>query len=176
MNKLQRTIRYYKLRFLRLKGDPGSIARGVALGTFIGITPTMPLHTIVTVIVAPLLRANLVGAFLASFTICNPLTYFPQYYLSWLIGKTVTPYDLTWERIKAVMEIVLSGSGYQITFTALSRLGIDAVIVMCLGGFILATPFTAVAYLLTFRFFTKRQRNRWPNHAAGTPATAKPSV
>ena len=164
MNKLQRTIRYYKLRFLRLKGDPGSIARGVALGTFIGITPNMPLHTIVTVIVAPLLRANLVGAFLASFTICNPLTYFPQYYLSWLIGKTVTPYDLTWERIKAVMDVVLSGAGFQVSFNALSHLGIDAVIVMCVGGSLLAAPFTIVAYLLTFRFFAQRRsRKRWPH-------------
>lgn len=167
MNKFQRRLRYYKLRFLRLKGDPKSIARGVALGTFIGITPTLPLHTIATLIIAPLIRANLIGAFLAGFTVCNPLTYFPQYYLSWLIGTAVTPYDLTWERIKAVMDIVLSGSGYQVTFTALSRLGIDAVIVMCMGGTILAAPFTVAAYLMTFRFFTNRQRNRWPNHSAG---------
>lgn len=163
MNKLQRRLRYYKLRFLRLKGDPGSIARGVALGTFIGITPTLPLHTIVTLILAPLLRANIIGAFMAGFLVCNPLTYFPQYYLSWCIGSALTPYDLSWERIKAVLDIVLSGTGYQVTFNALSQLGLDAVIVMCLGGAILATPFTIVAYLITFRFFTQRQKNRWPN-------------
>ncbi len=161
MNKFQRRLRYFKLRFLRLKGDPKSIARGVALGTFIGITPTLPLHTIATLIIAPLIRANLIGAFIAGFTVCNPLTYFPQYYLSWLIGNALTPYDLTWERIKAVMDIVLSGSGYEATFEALSRLGIDTVIVMCLGGAILATPFTVIAYILTFRFFSKRRRNRW---------------
>jgi len=161
MNKLQRRLRYYKLRFLRLKGNPKSIARGVALGTFIGITPTLPLHTIATLIIAPLIRANLIGAFMAGFIVCNPLTYVPQYYLSWLIGNALTPYDLTWERIKAVLDIVLSGAGYQVTFSALSRLGIDAVIVMCLGGAILATPFTVVAYVVTFRFFKKRHRNRW---------------
>jgi len=166
MNKMQRTLRYYKLRFLRLKGDPRAIARGVALGTFIGITPTLPLHTIATLIIAPLIRANLIGAFLAGFAVCNPLTYFPQYYLSWLIGNALTPYDLTWERIKAALDILLSGAGYQVTFNAISRLGIDAVIVMCLGGFILATPFTVAAYLLTFRFFSKRQRERWPNSSA----------
>lgn len=161
MNKLQRRLRYFKIRFLRLQGDPKSIARGVALGTFIGITPTLPLHTIATLIIAPLIRANLIGAFLAGFAVCNPLTYFPQYYLSWLIGNALTPYDLTWERIKAVMDIVLSGSGYQVTFDALSQLGIDTVIVMCLGGAILATPFTVAAYIATFRFFSKPRRNRW---------------
>jgi hypothetical protein len=161
MNKLQRTFRFYKLRFLRLKGDPRNIARGVALGTFIGITPTLPLHTVATLILAPVLRANLIGAFLTSFLVCNPLTYIPQYYLSWLIGSALTPYDLTWERIKAVLDVVLSGAGYQTTFTALSSLGLDAIIVMCLGGFILATPFTVVAYIASFRFFMNRQKNRW---------------
>ncbi|MDD5758414.1 MAG: DUF2062 domain-containing protein [Desulfobulbaceae bacterium] len=163
MNKLQRRCRYYKLRFLRLKGDPGSIARGVALGTFIGITPTLPLHTVSTLIFAPLLRANIIGAFMAGFLVCNPLTYFLQYYLSWLIGSALTPYDLSWERIKAVLDIVLSGKGYQVTFNALSQLGVDAVIVMCVGGAILAAPFTVVAYLVTFRFFKQRQKKRWAN-------------
>ena len=165
MNKIQRRLRYYKLRFLRLKGDPKSIARGVALGTFIGITPTLPLHTIATLILGPLLRANLIGAFMAGFMVCNPLTYIPQYYLSWLIGSALTPYDLTWERIKGVLDVLLSGAGYQVALQALSRLGIDAVIVMCLGGFILATPFTVVAYIMTFRFFKKRQKKRWQVYA-----------
>lgn len=174
MNKFQRRLRYYKLRFLRLKGDPGSIARGVALGTFIGITPTLPLHTIATIIIAPLIRGNIIGAFLAGFTVCNPLTYFPQYYFSWLIGNALTPYDLTWERIKAVLDILLSGAGYQVAFDAISRLGVDAVIVMCLGGSILAIPFAVAAYFLAFRFFSKRQKNRWPHQSAEPPAAAKP--
>ena len=161
MNKLQRRLRYYKLRFLRLQGDPKSIARGVALGTFIGLTPTLPLHTIATVIIGPLIRANLVAAFMAGFLVCNPLTYVPQYYLAWLIGSALTPYDLTWERIKAVMEILLSGSGYQASLQALSHLGADAIIVMCLGGAVLATPFAVAGYIMTFRFFKHRRRRRW---------------
>jgi len=35
----QRTARYYYLKFIRLKGDPAMLARGVAVGVFIGITP-----------------------------------------------------------------------------------------------------------------------------------------
>lgn len=169
MNKLQRTLRFYKLRFLRLKGDPKSIARGVALGTFIGITPTLPLHTVATLIIAPLLRANLIGAFLSSFLVCNPLTYFPQYYFSWRIGSALTPYDLTWERIKAVMDIVLSGAGYQATFAALSSLGLDAIIVMCLGGAVLAAPFSILTYIISFRFFSNRQKTRWQPTSGQSP-------
>ncbi|MBU0960183.1 MAG: DUF2062 domain-containing protein, partial [Proteobacteria bacterium] len=36
---LKRTSRYYYLKFVRLKGDPQSLAGGTAIGTFFGITP-----------------------------------------------------------------------------------------------------------------------------------------
>lgn len=160
MNKFQRVLRYYKLRFLRLKGDPKHLARGAALGIFIGITPTIPLHTIAILIAAPLFRANLIAAFLTSVAFCNPLTYFPQYYLSWLIGNALTPYNLTWARIKGVLDIVLSGSGIQDKLIALSELGVDTVIVLCLGGTILAIPFTVAGYILTFKLFKKLQHKR----------------
>lgn len=160
MNKFQRRLRYYKLRFLRLEGNPKNIARGVALGIFIGITPTIPLHTIAILVTAPLLRANLIAAFLSSIAFCNPLTYFPQYYLSWLIGNALTPYNLTWERIKGVMDIVFSGSGAQDKLIALSHLGVDTVIVLCLGGVILAIPFTVAGYIMTFKFFKKLRHRR----------------
>lgn len=158
--KLKRTLRYYKLRFLRLKGNPKNIARGVALGTFIGITPTLPFHTIATILVAPLLRANLIGAFIAGWLVCNPLTYFLQYYLSWRIGVALTPYDLSWQRIKGVMDVVFSGGGLAVSLAALSGLGGEAVIVMCLGGAILALPFTVLAYFFSLRFFSKLRHRR----------------
>jgi len=160
MNKLQRRLRYYKLRFLRLKGDPKHIARGAALGIFIGITPTIPLHTIALLIISPLIRANLIAAFLSSVAVCNPLTYFPQYYLSWLIGNALTPYNLTWERIKGVMDIVFSSTGTQAKLVAMSHLGLDTVIVLCLGGVVLALPFTVAAYILTYKLFKKLRRKR----------------
>lgn len=162
MNKIQRRLRYYKLRFLRIKGDPKHIARGAALGTFIGITPTLPFHTIATLILSPLLGANLIAAFISGWLVCNPMTYFLQYYFSWRIGNALTPYDLSWDRIKGVMDIVFAGSSFKTTLSALSSLGADAIIVMCLGGAILAIPFTVVAYVITLRFFTKLRQKRQP--------------
>ncbi|MEA1867995.1 MAG: DUF2062 domain-containing protein, partial [Thermodesulfobacteriota bacterium] len=41
-----RTVRYQWLRLVRLRGDPFVLARGIAIGTFIGLTPTIPFHTI----------------------------------------------------------------------------------------------------------------------------------
>ena len=44
--KLNRLGKYYYLKFIRLKGDPRSLALGTAIGVFVGLTPTIPLHTI----------------------------------------------------------------------------------------------------------------------------------
>ena len=69
----QRTIRYYYLKFIRLKGDPSSLARGVAVGTFIGITPTIPFHTVMTLALAFLLRGSKVAALLATVIVSRDL-------------------------------------------------------------------------------------------------------
>lgn len=160
----RRFIKLYYLKFIRLKGDPKQIARGVAIGTFIGVTPTMPFHTIALLIIAPLLRSNIIAAFLAAVIFCNPLTYLPQYYFSWLIGNWLTPNDLSWDRISSVMDIVFSSPGIIVKLTALSQLGQETIIILLLGGFILATPFTLVTYIISLRFFRSLQEKRRKKH------------
>lgn len=162
--KIRRTSRYYYLKVIRLQGDPQTIARGMAVGVFIGITPTIPLHTIAILFFSYLLRGNTIAAFLANLFVCNPLTYFPQYYLSWLIGNWLTGGSLSWERIHAAMEVLFSGAGYAEILQTISHLGKEAVIVMLLGGFILATPFTVVSYVGSLRFFTTLRNKRRARH------------
>ena len=43
---LQRTFKFYYLKFVRLQGAPSVLARGVAVGTFIAVTPTIPFHVV----------------------------------------------------------------------------------------------------------------------------------
>jgi uncharacterized protein (DUF2062 family) len=77
-----RTAKYYYLRFLRLRGKPGELARGVAIGIFVGITPTIPFHTILALILAMILRGSKIAALLATVLVSNPLTFVSQkYYL-----------------------------------------------------------------------------------------------
>ena len=75
-----RASKYYYLRFIRLRGKPSVLARGVAVGIFIGITPTIPFHTILALIFAYVLRGSKIAALLATFLVSNPLTFFLQYY------------------------------------------------------------------------------------------------
>ena len=45
MNIIRRRGKEFYDRFISLKGEPANIAMGMAIGVFIGVTPTIPFHT-----------------------------------------------------------------------------------------------------------------------------------
>lgn len=69
-----RALRYYGKRLLRLSGSPHSIAAGFATGVAMSMTPFIGFHYLLTIIVAFLVRGNVVAAVLGT-SIGNPLTY-----------------------------------------------------------------------------------------------------
>lgn len=162
--KPERTARYYWLKFIRLKGDPSTLARGVAVGLFVGVTPTIPLHTALVLFFSALFRGNIIAGLIASMAISNPLTWLPQYFFSWWIGSQFMPGHLSWERIKGLLNLLTSGASFQESIRAMGQLGFDAILVMVLGGVLLAVPFTAAGYLLSLRFFEKIRKKRQEKH------------
>jgi uncharacterized protein (DUF2062 family) len=85
---LKRTVRYHFLKLRRLQGDPKKLALGAALGVFIGLTPTIPFHTVLILALAPLMRASVIAAYLGIW-VSNPLTWVPQYLLAYEVGCRV---------------------------------------------------------------------------------------
>jgi uncharacterized protein len=83
---LKRTIKYHWLKLRRLQGDPQKLALGAALGIFIGVSPTIPFHTVMVLTLAPLLRVSVVSAYMGIW-ISNPLTWVPQYILAYEVGR-----------------------------------------------------------------------------------------
>lgn len=162
--KLNRLGKYYYLKFLRLKGDPKSLAAGAAIGVFVGLTPTIPLHTVALIALTIVTRTSLIVAVTTSWLVCNPLTYAPIYYFSLVTGNAVTPYDLNWEKIKAVLDLLMTNPGLGTSFQALANLGLEAIIVMVVGGCILALPFTLVSYFLSLALFIKIRKKRQEKH------------
>lgn len=160
----KRTSRYYYLKFTRLQGDPIYLARGTAIGTFLGILPIIPLHTLLNLIVTFITRSSTIASLLASMIVCNPLTYAPQYYFSIVIGNSVTPYNFTWDRMKAVLDILHAQPGMMESLNALGGLGYEAVIVLLAGGTVLALPLTIVSYFLSLRLFIKIRDKRGKKH------------
>ncbi len=160
----KRLSRFYFLKFKRLKGSPQSLAQGIAIGTFFGITPTIPLHTIMVILVTLITRTSTIAALLATLIVCNPFTYVAQYYFSIIIGNAVTPYHFNWERMKTVLDILLAKPGITESLQALSCLGFEAAVVLIVGGSILALPFSVTSYFLSLRFFIKIREKKRQKH------------
>jgi len=160
MNDPRRIIRYYYLRFIHLQGDPVYLARGTSIGVFIGITPTIPLHTILAVTIPYVLRASRIAALLATVAVSNPFTFLPQYYFSWQLGTWVTGKDLSWDRISVVLESLTSHSGFKAGMSALAGLGWDTIVILVLGGCVLAFPFALLSYIFSLRLFLMVRKRR----------------
>ncbi|HBI15313.1 MAG TPA: DUF2062 domain-containing protein [Desulfobulbaceae bacterium] len=150
-----RVIKYFQLRFIRLKGDPLSLAKGIAIGVFVGQTPTIPFQTVITLLLALLFRATKIPALLASM-LTTPFTYFA----SWKIGSWLTPWDLSWERIAAARAIVRSEAGLAEILAEFGKLGQETIIAMLLGGFVWAAPFAMISFIASYYFFLAVQNKR----------------
>lgn len=158
-NQLQRALKYLYLRFIRLKGDPSTLAKGVGIGVFIGQTPTIPFQTAITLSLAVIFRAAKIPALLAS-TLTTPFTY----YASWKIGNWLTPWDLSWERISEVKMVVDSDAGLVEIVAAFGKLGQETIFSMLLGGVVWATPFALISYFISYKFFVAVRDKRRKKH------------
>lgn len=155
-----RAIKYFYLKFIRLKGDPATLARGVAVGTFIGITPTIPFHTVLTLSLALLLRGSKIAALLASVMVSNPLTFLPQYYFSWQLGNWLTPGKHSWEEVSILINAILNDGNFGETLAALGKMGMTSLVILIGGGIILAIPFTIAFYFLSYWLFSSIRKKR----------------
>lgn len=166
---IPRTFRYYFLRFKRLQGSSRSLALGSAIGTAVGITPTIPLHNVLILAFALLFRVNPIAGILAGTIISNPLTIPPQYYLCWKIGDYFLPGRLTWERIRELLELIQK-EGLMDSLDLIHIMGLDAVMVMMLGGLVLAIPTGILTYIGVYRFFTQLRQKKRARHLLNNPA------
>jgi len=138
-------------RFLSLNGRPEEIARAMALGVFIGVTPTIPFHTALIMVICLLFRQNITAAVLGATIISNPLTipflYLAQYEIGRImLGISENPFIITNYDINTILEI-----GWHILYP------------LMVGGLLLAVVFTVPSYFITYHAVVKlRNRNVEP--------------
>lgn len=161
---LKRLEKYYRLKFLRIKGDPGAIAWGSFIGAFVGIMPIMPFHTVVIVAICCCTRTSVISGMLTSLAFSNPFTYIPLYYLCMVVGNWVTPYTITWAKISGLLGTIVAEEGFKASIEILSHLGIEIVIVMLTGGIVIALPSAIVCYIFTLKLFVKIRQKRREKH------------
>ncbi|MGB8992636.1 MAG: DUF2062 domain-containing protein [Desulfobaccales bacterium] len=143
---LRRVLRYQWLKLLRLQEDPRKIAWGMALGVFVGVTPTIPFHTVIALSLAALLRVSPVTAFIG-IQVGNPLTV-PAFYLAaYKVGQF-----LLYRGRPLVFPEVCS---YNAWFQVLCQGGLA----LQVGGIIIAIPPAIVAYFVTL-WIVQRYRRR----------------
>ncbi len=82
----RRSLHYFYLRFIRLRGSPESIARGAAAGVFAGLFPLIATQMAVAILIAALIRGNKMVAATATW-ISNPLTGVPIYAFNFQVGQ-----------------------------------------------------------------------------------------
>ncbi|MBE7382550.1 MAG: DUF2062 domain-containing protein [Leptolyngbya sp. SIO1E4] len=131
----RRRIRYIYLKFIRLRGHPKELARGLAAGVFAGMFPLFGLQTIIGVAIALRIRGN---PFMAAggTWVSNPLTYLPIFAFNYQVGA--------W---------ILGRSGAQ-PFTNLESIeswletGADVTVTLMLGSFAMGLIFGLLSYLI----------------------------
>jgi uncharacterized protein (DUF2062 family) len=145
--------RYWWSEFVRqvreLRGKPHEISLGMALGVCIAATPTIPLHTVLAVSLAVMMRASKLAAALGVW-VSNPLTIPFFYYGSYRLGRLVLGLPpMTRPTDYSLLGIInLSG---KVAGT------------MLLGGVVLGIVLGLLTYFITLKFtsseyFRGRQR------------------
>jgi uncharacterized protein (TIGR03546 family) len=76
------------LRFIKIHGEPRTIALGFALGLFIGMSPFLGLHIITALFLATILKWNKLSALIGVW-ISNPFTAPVIYGLTYLTGAKI---------------------------------------------------------------------------------------
>lgn len=123
-------------RFRKLSGDPHYVGKGMAIGVFIGVTPTFPFHTTIALALATMFRGSRPAAALGvwfgnPFTM--PLFYAASYKAGMLLmGKSAPAFAFEQQSMAAFLE-----------------LGLEVTCAMMLGGVLIGMVPCVAAYFLT---------------------------
>jgi uncharacterized protein (DUF2062 family) len=145
--QLKRRVRYGYLKFIRLRGHPKELARGLAAGVFAGMFPLFGLQTIIGVAIAFRIKGNPLMAAGGTW-ISNPLTYLPIYAFNyrlgcWLLGRPAVNLFTDVESMKAWLET-----------------GADVGVALMLGSFVMGVIFGVFSYFAGLPLI-RRARKRY---------------
>lgn len=147
-----------KAKILAEHASPTYVARGWALGMFIGCFIPFGLQLLVSVPLSFVLRASKVGATMGTL-ITNPVTIFFLYPAQTWVGSRLLGTPLTWDYLVEVCGrlakiSLFTREGWQ----TLSDIGSRVLGGFFLGGFLLAVLLTPITYLVVYRMVLLNQR------------------
>ena len=152
---------------LRAKDSPERLALGAAIGTFVGLTPTVGVQMAMVVLIAaiPKLKFNVPLA-CAMVWISNPLTMIPLYYgMYWLgvllLSRREMHFDKFEMTVQKLIDSVTSGeslleSAWQ-GLTGMFSIGMHIAVPMWIGGTVLGLISAFPAYVVVLRLIRRRR-------------------
>ena len=154
----KRAFRLFYLRILRLRGQPEEVAGGMAIGVCIGLTPTVPLHMVLAVIIAFFLKKSKLAAALGCW-IANPFMLPFIYILDYKIGQMITRIQGPSLDLKDFSVSYLRDLGWDITYPLFA------------GGIVVGLSSIFPSYFITKRLVTLyRERRRKRLEKIGFPS------
>ena len=163
LQKLARMPRYYFLRIKRLKGDQKYLARGFALGVFMGNLPFVP-QTILLIPITIALNASTVAGIISSVIVNNPFTVTLQYYIAWRIGIFILPGEgSSMDELHMMMRTV-SEKGLISGLGEIGRVGFDTLLALQVGGAVMGVVMAAASYYPALVFFRKLRERKQRRH------------
>ncbi len=139
-------IRAFLDRVKKLKGDPTYVAKGMAIGVFIGVTPTIPFHTAIAIALAFIFKASKPAAIVGVW-FGNPVTIPLFYYGSYKVGALLFRLEISADLIAMPISQIL-------------EMGAEVTIAIMCGGIIIGIPFGIAAFFITRYMFHRLQIRR----------------
>jgi uncharacterized protein (DUF2062 family) len=139
--KIARLSRYSYLRVVRIKAPAESIALGLALGVFAGALPFLSLQMAIAVVLAFLLRGNIIAAALGTWW-SNPFNWAIIFPLLYMLGKVFVPVEVAPLNIHEFLNIPLLD---------LLQRSWKWLLITTLGGFIAGIPLAFITYFIALR-------------------------
>ena len=156
--KAHRLIRYYYLRFIRLRGDPHELALGMAFGIFTGMMPVMPFQMALSVALALVFKGSKITAALGTW-VSNPLNWYFLYYFSYKLGACILGMEGSSTVFATIMDMVRSDVESMVIVEKILQSGGLMAAAFLLGGVIMGTVVALPSYFV-FLYIFKRIR-RW---------------
>jgi len=129
------------------KDSPESIALGLAVGTFIALTPTMGFQVILAAITTTICRANRLAA-IAAVYITNPFTMIPIYGSTYWLGARI----LNYRPDRELFERALNVEGlWNKLFAMIGGLGREIMLPLWVGGVVIGLVVAVPVYPLARR-------------------------
>ncbi|MDO9584269.1 MAG: DUF2062 domain-containing protein [Desulfomicrobium sp.] len=152
--KIARLSRYTYLRVMRIKAPAESIALGLALGVFAGALPFLSLQMAIAVVLALILRGNVIAAALGTWW-SNPFNWAIVFPLMYMLGKVFVPVDVPPLNVHEFLNLPLLD---------LLQRSWKWLLITTLGSFIVGIPLAVGTYFVALRavriYHDRRARRR----------------